>query len=80
MLFLYYDLEKHYFICFLLVFKIIKRLSCIFQLKFGNYTNSNTQNSMVVFIFCFGPEASFFGKVGPKKSKLFTKTEIESLH
>ena len=60
-----------------------KNQNCQFKLKFGTQTNSNMQNSMVVFIFlCFRPETHFLGKVGSKnqncqfKLKFRTQTNV----
>ena len=45
-----------------------KNEKCELKLKFGTYTNSNMQNSIVVFtFFCFRLETRFLGKFGPKK-------------
>ena len=45
--------------------------NCLFKVKFGTKTNSNIQNSMVMFIFfCFWLEIPFLSKCGSKKSKV----------
>ena len=44
-----------------------KNQNCQFELKFRTQTNSNTQNSMVVFTFSVLDEKQpFLGKFGPK--------------
>ena len=44
-----------------------KNQNCQFKLKFGTLTNSNMQNSMVVFYyFCFRPETTFLDKFSPE--------------
>ena len=58
-----------------------KNQNCQFKVKLDIYTNSNMQNSMVMFTFFrFQPEVLFLGKFGPKiqncqfKMKLDTST------
>ena len=47
-----------------------KGQSCQFQLKFGTKTNSNQQNSMVVFIFSVWDGKHFFVQIWSKQSQL----------
>ena len=47
-----------------------------FKLKFGTYTNSNMQNSMVMFKFFVLIENTLFGQIWSKKSKLSVEAEI----
>ena len=44
-----------------------KTRNCQSKLKFGTKTNSNMQNSMMIFaFFCLSPEIPFWGNLGPK--------------
>ena len=54
-----------------------KNQNCHFKLKFGTNTNSNMQNSMVMFIFfCFWVEIPFLGKFGPKHQNYHFKLKF----
>ena len=45
--------------------------NCQLKVKFGTQTNSNMQNSMMVFtFFCVRPEISYLGKFSQKKIKI----------
>ena len=46
-----------------------KNQHCQFKLKFGTYTNSNMQISMVIFTFSAFGGITPFGQTWPKKSK-----------
>ena len=53
--------------------------NCNFKLKFGTYTNSNMQNSMVMFIFfVFWLEIPFLGKFCPKSQNYQLKPKFGS--
>ena len=55
----------------------LKNQNYQFKLKFGTYTNSNMQNSMVIFTFvCFWPEFSFLGKFGLKNKNCWFKLKF----
>ena len=47
-----------------------------FKLKFGTYTNSNMQNSMLMFTFSVLIRNTLFGQIWSKKSKLSVEAEI----
>ena len=51
---------------------------CQFKLIFGTSTNSNMQNSVVVFILCFRLEISFLGKFGPKNKNYLLKLKLST--
>ena len=54
-----------------------KNQNCHFKVKFGTYTNSNMQNSMVMFIFFrFWVEIPFLGKIGPKNQNCHFKLKF----
>ena len=53
-----------------------KSQNCQFNLKFGTLTNSNTQNSVVMFTFSFFDWKYFFGDIWSKNLKLSIQTEI----
>ena len=53
-----------------------KSQNCQFNLKFGTLTNSNTQNSVVMFTFSFFDWKYFFGHIWSKSLKLSIQTEI----
>ena len=52
-----------------------KNQNCQFKLKYGTETNSNMQNSMVIFTFLFPTRISFFEGIWSKKSKLSVSAE-----
>ena len=43
-----------------------KNRNCQFKLTFGTKTNSNMQNSIVIFTFLFQIGITLFGQIGPK--------------
>ena len=48
-----------------------------FKVKLDTYTNSNIQNSMVMFTyFCFRPEIPFLVKFGPKNQNCQLKAKL----
>ena len=50
-----------------------------FKAKLDTYTNSNMQNSMVMFtFFCFRPEILFLGKFGPKNQNGQFKVKLDT--
>ena len=53
-----------------------KNQNCQFELKFGNYTNSNMQNSMMVFAFPVLTGNSHFRQIWSQNLKLFVWSEI----
>ena len=55
----------------------LKNQNTHFMLKFGTYTNSNTQNSVMLFtFFCFWVEMPFLGKFGPKNQNSHFKLKL----
>ena len=53
-----------------------KTQSYLFKLKFCTWTNSNMQNSMVMFTFSVSDWKYIFGQIWSKKSKLSISAEI----
>ena len=47
-----------------------------FKLKFGTYSNSDMQNSMVMFTFSVLIRNTLFGQISSKKSNLSVEVEI----
>ena len=57
-----------------------KNRNCHFKMKFRPCTNSNIENSMVMFIFCFWSEILFRDKFGPKNQNCHFKLKFGYLH
>ena len=53
-----------------------KNQNCQFKLDFGVETNSNMQNSMVMFAYSFSNGNALFKQIWSKKSKLLVIAEI----
>ena len=53
-----------------------KNQNCQFKLKFGTYTSSNMQNSMVVITFSVFTKDSLIGQIWSKESNLSVSAEI----
>ena len=51
---------------------LVQNKNCQFKLKFGTYTNSNMQNSVMMFTFLFLTGNTLFGQIWSKKIKIIS--------
>ena len=55
---------------------LVKTENCQFKLKFGTLTNSDMQNSIVMFTFSLFNQKYLFGQIWSKKLKLSVRAVI----
>ena len=70
-----------HFFCFWVEVRILSKFgskikNCFFKVKFGTWTRSSIQNSMVNFTFLFLTEITLFNQIWSQKSKFFVYSEI----